>query len=113
MFLRCRKQGENGRCRFAVVELGQNHFTVDRDIPMDRPHFCIHLEQVLAKPRVQGENRIDHHLGVLTTFVRHLAHLDSIISTESGLVKIHTYDTHLGSPAALPSAGGAHLPGGR
>ncbi len=44
MFLRFRKLGENGRCRLAVVELSQNHFTVNRDIPVDRPHFCIHLE---------------------------------------------------------------------
>ena len=73
MFLRCRKLGQNVRCCFTVVELGQNHFTVDWDIPVDRPHFCIHLEYVLAKPWAQGENRIEHHLGVFTTSIAHLA----------------------------------------
>jgi hypothetical protein len=79
MFLRCSKLGQNGPCRVAVVELGQNHFTVDRDIPVDRPHLCIHLEEVLAQPRVQGENRVDQHLGPLTTLIGDVAHLDSII----------------------------------
>ena len=110
MFLRCRKLGENSRCRLAVVELSQNHLTIDRDIPVDRPHFCIHLKQVLAKPRVQGKNRIDQHLGALTMFVKHLAHLDLIIGTESGLVKIHAYARGLGLPSAKgpahPAVGG-------
>ena len=42
--LGCRKLGENGPCRLMVVELGQNHLTVDRDVPVDRPHVCVHLE---------------------------------------------------------------------
>ncbi len=73
MVLRCRKLGENRRCRLATVELGQNHFPVDRDIPVDRPQFSIHLEYVLAKAWVQGENRIEVHLGALTTSIVHLA----------------------------------------
>ncbi len=79
MFLRCRKLGENGHCRLTVVELSQDHFTVDWDIAVDRPQFCIHLEYVLAKPWVQGENRIEHHFGSFTTSITHLA-LSSIRS---------------------------------
>jgi hypothetical protein len=103
MLLRRRKLGENGHCRLAVVELGQDHFTVDWDVPVDRPQFCIHLEYVLGKPRVKGKNRIENHLGALTAFIVHLAlHLDSIIRTASGLVKIHSYDTrqNFASPVA-------------
>ena len=103
MLLRRRKLGENGHCRLAVVELGQDHFTVDWDVPVDRPQFCIHLEYVLGKPRVKGKNRIENHLGALTAFIVHLAlHLDSIIRTASGLVKIHSYDTRqkIASPVA-------------
>jgi hypothetical protein len=73
MFLRCRKLGQNGRCCLTVIELGQNHFTVDWDIPVDRPQFCIDLEYILAKSWVQGENRIEHHLGAFTTSIAHLA----------------------------------------
>jgi hypothetical protein len=40
----------------------------------------------VVKPRVVVENQIDHHLGALTTLVRHLAHLGSIIGTASDLV---------------------------
>ena len=72
MFLRCRKLGENGRCRLTVVELGQNHFTVDWDIPVDRPQFCCHLEYISAKPWVQGELGWAK-LGPLTTSNAHLA----------------------------------------
>ncbi len=39
MFLRYRKLSENLRCRLTVVKLGQDHFTVDWDIPVDRPQF--------------------------------------------------------------------------
>jgi hypothetical protein len=73
MFLRCRKKGENRGCCLTLVELGQNYFTVDWDIPVDRPQVCIHLEYVLAKPWVQGENRIEHHVWVFTTSIAHLA----------------------------------------
>ena len=73
MFLRCRKLGQNGHCSLRVIELGQNHFTVDWDIPVDRPQFCVHLEYALAKPWVQGENRIEHRLGAFTTSIAHLA----------------------------------------
>ena len=30
------KLGQNRRCGLTVIELGQNHFTVDWDIPVDR-----------------------------------------------------------------------------
>ena len=73
MLLRCRKLGQNRHCCLTVIELGQNHFAVDWDIPVDRPQICIHLEYVLAKPWVQGENRIEHHLGAFTTSIAHLA----------------------------------------
>ena len=73
LFLRRRKLGQNGHCSLTVIELGQNHFTVDWDIAVDRPQFCIHLECVLAKPWVQGENRIEHHRGAFATSIAHLA----------------------------------------
>ena len=73
MFLRCRKLGEKGRCCLTVVELGQNHLTVDWDITVNRPQFCIHLEYVLAKPWAHGENRIEHYLGAFTTTIEHVA----------------------------------------
>ena len=73
MFLRYRKLSENLRCRLTVVKLGQNHFTVDWDIPVDRPQFCIHLEYVLAKPWAQEENRIEDLLGMFITSIAHLA----------------------------------------
>ena len=73
MLLRCRKLGENGRRRLTVVELGQDHFTVDWDMRVDRPQFRIHLEYVLAKPWVQGENQFEHHVEAFTSSIAHLA----------------------------------------
>jgi hypothetical protein len=70
-----RKPGKDGSGRVAVVKLGQNDLAVDRDVSVDHPHVCVHLEWVVVKPRLLVQNRIDPHIGALTLPVGHLAHL--------------------------------------
>jgi hypothetical protein len=35
---------ENGLCRLGVVELGQDHLTVNWDVPVNRPRLRVDLE---------------------------------------------------------------------
>jgi hypothetical protein len=83
----CRKLGENSPCRLAVIELGQNHLTVDRDVPMDRPQVLVHLEYVMVDAGVLVDDQVDHHLRALTRLIGHFVHLGSILRTAPGFGK--------------------------
>ncbi len=40
----CGELVEKGPCRVGMVELGQNHLTVDRNEPVDRPRLRVDLK---------------------------------------------------------------------
>jgi hypothetical protein len=87
-----RKLGENSPCCLAVIELGQNHLTVDRDVPMDRPQVFVHLEYVMVDAGVLVDDQVDHHLRALTRLAGHVVHLGSILRTAPGFGKTWARD---------------------
>jgi hypothetical protein len=85
--LRCHKLGENSPCGFAVIELGQNHLTVDWDVAMDHPQVFFHLEYVMVDAGVLVDDQVDHNLRALTRLVGHVVHHGSILRTAPGFGK--------------------------